>query len=412
MTASSQQTKITSANNCGETLYDRLGGDDMVNLLVCSFFDAILENPDLKPFFANISVAALKTHQIKLFRVIFGKEDEKPEEEDLLDYMLRTHTRLFRELGLGPTHFDMVANCLVQSLQTFSIDQEIIAECTAILAPLRAVFEYGEKVAQQEKQMDEHTKKTLPLASPKTMGTDIEVVLPEYSTIDIPSWLPQTLQKESQTGDVREWTCDLTDRFGAEGDRQIADTFLDQPYMDHHVYLVAFLQLAFCPDHGVDTRHRRQIVEIVQYPRGRDNAKLSRELFDRMICQFLITSTMMGLSSHSKLKAEGKLRSYHSHFAKKTTSVGGVDAPHVLRRVTRHVDDVSDSFSLSNSGLHCDDSDHCEISETESHRTDTKGSGKLKKKIKMGMEAPFAWLRGTIWAHGTQKNKISSAVAA
>ncbi|CAB9510795.1 truncated hemoglobin GlbN [Seminavis robusta] len=441
------QADLASANQGGQTLYDRLGGDAFINLLVCSFFDEIVENPDLQPFFVNISVSALKTHQVKLFRVIFGNENEKPEEEDLLDFMLRTHTRLFRELGLGPTHFDMVASCFVQGLQTFGVDKEIVDECVAILVPLRIVFEYGEKVAQREKIMDEHIKKALPLASPKTMETDAEVVLPEYSKIKIPDWLPETLEKKSTTGVVRAWTCDLTDRFGDEGDAQIADTFLDQPYMDHHVYLVAFLQLAFFPDEGVDAKHRRRIMEIVMYPRGRGNAKLSRELFDRMITQFLITSHKMGLSRHATDKAENKLRSYRSYFAKKTTIVGGVDAPHILRNIRRDTDDVSTGglsetgsvLSLSNffSGDDSDSDD--DASETESYRSgSTNLSGrsgrssrsskkqkqkkkkkksrfsdtKIEKGKKRSSSGAMAWLRGTIWASTASDAKIPTAITA
>jgi truncated hemoglobin YjbI len=157
-----------STSSQEKTLYDRLGGDSFINILTCSFFDEIAENPDLKPFFRHISVAALKTHQVKLFRVIFGNGEEKPEEEDLLDFMLKTHTRLFLELGLDETRFDQVANCFIQGLQSFQVGQGIIDECVAILVPLRVVFEYGAQVAAKEKVMDATQLKSLPKASAKT----------------------------------------------------------------------------------------------------------------------------------------------------------------------------------------------------------------------------------------------------
>lgn len=126
-----------------KTLYERLGGDPVINLIVSNFFDEIIENPQLKKFFRDISTAALKTHQVKLFRVIFGPDDEKPDQDDLLDFMCQTHTRLFRENGLDETHFDMVADCFVRDLQTFQIDQDLIDECVEILVPCFRVRSTG-----------------------------------------------------------------------------------------------------------------------------------------------------------------------------------------------------------------------------------------------------------------------------
>lgn len=316
-------------NEATKTLYDRLGGDPFISLLTCAFFDELVENPGLKPFFQHISKSALKCHQVKLFRVIFGKEEEKPENEDILEFMLRTHTRLFRELGLDANHFDQVATCFVQGLQSFQTDQGLIDECVAILMPLRVVFEYGAQVAAKEKTMTKEELHELPKASPKTFGTDEPVVLPEYSKIEVPQWLPDTLGKHSSTSIVRAWTCDLTDRFGTQGDQAIADTFMDQPYMDHHVYLVAFLELAFLPE-DVDSSQRAKALEIVMFPRGPKHAPLSKDLFDRMIAQFLLTCHKMGMSKFTARAAETKLRTFRRQFAEKTTTVGGIHAQHIL----------------------------------------------------------------------------------
>jgi hemoglobin len=312
------------------TLYERLGGDAFINLLVCSFFDEIVENNVLKPFFKHISVAALKTHQVKLFRVIFGNPEDLPDSNDVLDFMLKTHTRLFREMGLNETHFDAVATCFVQGLESFQIDPDMVNECVAILMPLRVIFEYGAKVAEKEKYMDESERLQLPLASAQTIGTDLPVILPEYSKIEIPDWLPTALGKTSSESIVRAWTCELTDRFGDEGDKVIADTFLDQAYMDHHVYLVAFLELAFMPLDEVEPRHRQNVLDMVLYPRGRHNAPLSRMLFQHMIVQFVKTAQGKGMSQRQIEQAQLQLWTFMSHFSTVTVVVGGVNAAHVL----------------------------------------------------------------------------------
>ena len=386
----------TSTSSQEGTLYDRLGGDAFINILTCSFFDEIVENRDLKPFFKHISVAALKTHQVKLFRVIFGKDEEKPEEEDLLDFMLKTHTRLFRELGLDETHFDQVAGCFVQGLQSFQIGQGLIDECVAILVPLRVVFEYGAQVAAKEKDMDAAQLATLPKACAKMMGTPAPAVLPEYSKIEIPDWLPKALRKCSRTSNVRAWTCDLTDRFGAEGDVAIADTFLDQPYMDHHVYLVAFLELAFFPDH-IENKQRQKLLKMIQYPRGRKSHRLSRALFDRMIDQFLLTCHAMGVQSHATGALEAKLRTHRQVFSMKSYKVGGVNAPHILRKVVDDQPANKKKKAPVVSKLAFDDDSRSITSKSSkgsyfSHESSQSGSVSPSKTKKSGSSA-WSWLR-------------------
>jgi len=94
---------------------------------------------------------ALKRHQIKFFYVCFGPQAANPDE--LIDYLLITHTRLFRDLGTNETHFDKVAACFVQSLQTFPVDQSLIDEAVSLLALLRPVFIKGAEIARRKKEL-------------------------------------------------------------------------------------------------------------------------------------------------------------------------------------------------------------------------------------------------------------------
>lgn len=93
------------------TLYERLGGDAAVEIAVSNFFDEICEDEVLSPFFENISVSAMRVHQMKFFRLMLGSaEEDKPDTDEILYFMLATHTRLFRDHGLNEDHFDRVVN--------------------------------------------------------------------------------------------------------------------------------------------------------------------------------------------------------------------------------------------------------------------------------------------------------------
>jgi truncated hemoglobin YjbI len=313
------------------TLYERLGGDPFMDGFTIAFVDEIVENEDLNPFFKNISSSALRVHQVKLFRVVFGREETKPSQEDLFDYLLTTHARLFRDLGMNEEHFDEFVRCLEEGLQILHTERPLIDECAATLAPLRTVFKYGALVAMQEKTMSQDEMIDLPQAGSDNIGTDIQVVLPEYSEMEVHPSLRIYLQKNSKTGSVRGWTCDLTNRFGTDGDHAIADTFLDQSYMAHQVYLIAFLELAFLSEDS-ESNFLSKALQIVLFPRGPSHSPLSRVLFDKMIAQFSLTCHMMGMSRFSVKTAETKLLRYRDCFALKTTLVGGVDAPHILKK--------------------------------------------------------------------------------
>lgn len=331
------------------TLYQRMGGDSKVELAVEQFLVEIGRSPELLPFFENISVSALGVHQIKLFRVLFGPEEERPDRDEFLTFMLATHTRLFREMGLNEHYFDLVADCLVCSFQKVNYSQEIIDDCLVELAPLRIVFEYGAKVAAKEKTYDTDQLANLPTASASSIETEEPTVLPDPAWIDIPDWLPETLERYSANGVVRSWTKDLIDRFGVDGDKVIADCFLDAPYMNHHVYACAMMQLAFLPEDASSV----ELLDVVLYPRGPDKGLLWGAMWERMIDQFKDTCDYMMMDADMSQKAVNKLLKYKKLFRKgEIKLVGGLHTPHVLKRVVHAEFDVSAIESIKKKKSH------------------------------------------------------------
>ena len=101
------------------------------------FYDRLVADEQLAKFFEGISIIRLKTHQKKFLTIAFT---EIPTDLDMVAYMIDKHSRLFQELELNETHFDLVAGHLVAALQQLNVPENLIGEVVAIVGPLRAIF--------------------------------------------------------------------------------------------------------------------------------------------------------------------------------------------------------------------------------------------------------------------------------
>ena len=296
--------------------------------------------------------------------------------------MLATHTRLFREKGLNESHFDKVAECLIRAFRTMNFNQELIDEVLIELAPLRLVFEHGAKVAAQERTYDIEDLAALPTTTSNSFGRDDRTVLPDPAWIDTPRWLTDTLERKSLNGAVRSWTRDLIDRFGVDGDKVIADTFLDMPYMNHHVYACAMLQLAFLPE-NMDPA---ELLDVVLYPRGPNKAPLWADIWERMIEQFRKTCAYMMLEPDVTEAAVGKLNGYKNTFRPgEVQLVGGTFTPHVLRRSVRTEFDISSIQKTKRTTNPCKSSSSSVTSGSTSENTESAFSFRSLKERRKGV---------------------------
>lgn len=55
-----------------ETLYERVGGEDGISLLVESFYDRVLADPELRPFFEDTAMDKLRRMQHEFFTAALG----------------------------------------------------------------------------------------------------------------------------------------------------------------------------------------------------------------------------------------------------------------------------------------------------------------------------------------------------
>mmetsp|Transcript_238 Transcript_238/g.636 ORF Transcript_238/g.636 Transcript_238/m.636 type:complete len:354 (-) Transcript_238:1726-2787(-) len=136
------------------TLLKRLGGEAALEAAVDIFYDKLVADADLAPFFAGRDMDQLKHHQRQFMTIAFTKI---PDSLDVGKFMFEKHEKLFL-MGLSEMHFDGVAGHFIATLNSMGVEQKLIDEAVAVIAPLRPIFEQGAakaKAREEDKKEEE-----------------------------------------------------------------------------------------------------------------------------------------------------------------------------------------------------------------------------------------------------------------
>jgi len=120
------------------TIYDEIGGADAVAAAVEQFYERVLADPALAPYFTDVDMAKLKSHQRAFIAAAIGG----PELYTGRD-MKAAHARF----GIKPEHFDLVVGHLVDTLSALGVPAGTIGAIGAKLGPLKADIAPAEAVA-------------------------------------------------------------------------------------------------------------------------------------------------------------------------------------------------------------------------------------------------------------------------
>ncbi len=109
------------------TLFERLGGVPAIKAAVDAFYERVLADPQLKPFFADVNMRWLKGRQNAFFiQALGGPQVYKGQ------HMAAAHA----DLAIAQEHFGQVAGHLVEALAAVGVPQALIDEVVALVAPL------------------------------------------------------------------------------------------------------------------------------------------------------------------------------------------------------------------------------------------------------------------------------------
>jgi len=114
------------------SLYERIGGEAAVNAAVDLFYDKLLADPLLIPFFEGVDMARQRAHQKMFLTFAFGG----PANYNGRD-MRAGHARLVNDLGMSDVHFDAVVGHLGAALTELNVPGDLIAEAAGIAESVR-----------------------------------------------------------------------------------------------------------------------------------------------------------------------------------------------------------------------------------------------------------------------------------
>lgn len=114
-----------------QTLYERLGGEAAVAAAVARFYEKVLDDALLAPFFDGLDIARLIDKQVAFMTMAFAG----PSRYTGRDLRL-AHAPLVRR-GLGDAHFDAVAGHLAATLRELTVAEDIVNEVLEIVSTTR-----------------------------------------------------------------------------------------------------------------------------------------------------------------------------------------------------------------------------------------------------------------------------------
>ncbi len=113
------------------TLYERLGGSDAIDASVDIFYEKVLADPLLIPFFAHTDMVKQKRMQRAFLTMAFGGPGNYNGRN-----MREAHTKSV-EQGMGDEHFDAVVGHLAATLKQLGVGDDDINDVAEVANSIR-----------------------------------------------------------------------------------------------------------------------------------------------------------------------------------------------------------------------------------------------------------------------------------
>ena len=110
------------------TLYEKLGGEETVKLVVENFYERVLNDYRINHFFEDVDILKQKMHQ-HIYILTYAFEGS---ERYRGATMREVHKKLVQKKGLSEEHFNAFVEDLVTTLKELEISPALIEEALAV----------------------------------------------------------------------------------------------------------------------------------------------------------------------------------------------------------------------------------------------------------------------------------------
>ncbi|MEX2526535.1 MAG: group 1 truncated hemoglobin [Gemmatimonadota bacterium] len=108
-------TQDHDSNRASPSLWERLGGEAGTDALLHAFYDRVLADPELAPFFQGVAMERLRNMQREFFSAALGGP---------IQYRGRPLAHAHHGRGIQPTHLRRFVQHLFDTLETIELSQE------------------------------------------------------------------------------------------------------------------------------------------------------------------------------------------------------------------------------------------------------------------------------------------------
>ncbi len=98
------------------TLFEKIGGTETIDKLITAFYQRVLADPQLAPFFAETSIDKLKRMQVTFFSIALGG----PEPEGLNVSLYESH----QGRGIKREHLSLFTQHLLETLEGIGVNRK------------------------------------------------------------------------------------------------------------------------------------------------------------------------------------------------------------------------------------------------------------------------------------------------
>lgn len=109
------------------TLYDKYGGFDTFSMVVGNFYQKILDSDELAPYFEEVNMERLMSHQTQFIATALGGPDK---------YASIDLRAVHAPYKITVPHFNEVVELLEESLDEASVEQADIASIITLISGL------------------------------------------------------------------------------------------------------------------------------------------------------------------------------------------------------------------------------------------------------------------------------------